>query len=231
MLVAVSVWLMPRSRPHVVLWVWERPEDVSAVDPGATGLAVLAGSFEIGPAGMRYRPRLQPVRLPEAAVTTTVFRVDVEEGTPLPVQDVASRILTAVGRRVTSVQIDFDARISERTAYRELLERLRAGLPKGASLGITALASWCLGDPWIRDLPVDEAVPMLFRMGPDAPEVRRYLEWGGDFHVPLCRSSVGLSLDEPALRVPGGLQRVYLFSPRQWDGRSLALARNVSVLR
>lgn len=180
---------------------------------------------------MHYRPRLQPVSLPKHAVTTTVFRVDLEEGTPLPVTDVAKRILGSVGRRATAVQIDFDARVSERAEYRKLLERLRARLPPGSTLGITALASWCLGDPWIRDLPVDEAVPMLFRMGPDGAEVRRYLERGGEFHVPLCRRSVGLSLDEPVLRVPGGLQRVYMFSPRRWDGRSLALARNASVLR
>jgi hypothetical protein len=43
----------------------------------------------------------------------------------------------------------------------------------------TALASWCEADGWISGLPVAEAVPMLFRMGPD-----HYFP-GGDFRSAL----------------------------------------------
>ena len=81
-------------------------------------------------------------------------------------------------------------------------------------ISITALASWCLGDRWLEDLPIDEAVPMLFRMGTDEEPVRAALA-RGDFHDPRCRFSYGLATDEPlpALR-PG--RRLYLFHPNAW---------------
>jgi hypothetical protein len=86
---------------------------------------------------------------------------------------------------------------------------------------MTALASWCLGDPWIRGLPVDEAVPMLFQMGPDSRDIRRRLASGDDFSLPVCRTSIGLSLDEPLARVPPGRRR-YVFSPRGWNEAATA---------
>jgi hypothetical protein len=116
---------------------------------------------------------------------------------------------------VSRLQIDFDARHSERAFYRALLTRLRRDLPPRFPLSITALASWCLEDAWIEDLPVDEAVPMLFRMGPDGPAIRTALQRGRRFSLPQCRTSVGLSLDEPNVRT-GALDVVYMFSPRPW---------------
>src|SRR5207245_3835544 len=73
---------------------------------------------------------------------------------------------TAALPRVAGVQVDFDATASQRAFYRELLERLRARLAPGTPISITALASWCVGDHWLGDLPIDEAVPLRFRMGP-----------------------------------------------------------------
>ena len=68
--------------------------------------------------------------------------------------------------RVRGVQIDFDATLSERDAYRALIHDVRKRLGPATPLSITALASWCIGDDWLNGLPVDEAIPMLFRMGP-----------------------------------------------------------------
>ena len=104
--------------------------------------------------------------------------------------------------RVPEVQIDFDATWSQRGFYRQVLKQIRAELPSQVRLSITALASWCLDDPWIADLPLDDAVPMLFDMGVDSHEVRRRLERGGDFQLEVCRKSVGLSVSEPVWRVP-----------------------------
>jgi hypothetical protein len=83
------------------------------------------------------------------------------------------------------------------------------------------LASWCGPGGWISGLPVAEAVPMLFRMGPD-----RYSP-GSDFGGPLCRSSVGISTDEFPSRIPSG-RRVYVFNPRAWSPDELqAVLRKV----
>lgn len=111
---------------------------------------------------------------------------------------------------VQALQIDFDARASERAWYTALLSELRQSIPDGLPLAITALKSWCEEDGWIRHLPVADASPMLFRMGSGerVPEE--------DFEVPLCRSSLGVAIDELPPRVPRG-RRLYFFDPHPWN--------------
>jgi hypothetical protein len=113
------------------------------------------------------------------------------------------------------IQIDFDARISERPFYRSLLASVRRELPDSVSLSITALASWCLADVWVTGLPVDDAIPMLFRLGPDRAKVLNHLGKGGDFAAAICRQSIGVSIDEPFPQMRAG-RRVYVFNPMPW---------------
>jgi hypothetical protein len=118
------------------------------------------------------------------------------------------------------LQIDFDALQSQRTLYREVLVELRREMPKQMPLSITALASWCADDDWIAGLPVDEAVPMLFRMGRD----RGLFDRRGASAVirePLCSGSLGLSTDEPW---PAELEgkRLYIFRTRAWTNEAFA---------
>lgn len=72
---------------------------------------------------------------------------------------VASVILTSAEPGAVALQVDFDARASQHTFYARLLRDLRRQMPPSLPLSITALASWCSYDDWIRGLPVDEAVP------------------------------------------------------------------------
>jgi hypothetical protein len=115
----------------------------------------------------------------------------------------------AATKGISAIQIDFDARESERAWYGAMLKDLRKKLPSELPLTITALASWCEQDGWIRGLPIADASPMLFRMGrgEQAPPA--------DFAVPLCRSSIGLSTDELPTRIPHG-RRLFFFSPHAW---------------
>ena len=122
---------------------------------------------------------------------------------------------------VSAVQIDFDAKSSERAFYRDLIFDLRRKMPEQTALSITALASWCLQDDWISDLPVDEAVPMLFRMGVERRQIQMRLESGGDFSEPLCRRSNGVSTDEKLNGVPAQ-RRSYIFNPKQWSDLSVS---------
>ena len=100
---------------------------------------------------------------------------------------------------------------------------------------MTALASWCLGDRWLDRMPqgvIDEAVPMLFRMGPDANGIVAFLESGNRFPVLACRTSLGISTDEAFSRslLKGdtwrstgfsGAKRIYIFSNRPWNATSV----------
>ena len=139
-----------------------------------------------------------------------VVRLESWPGTMPGVGAVADEVMRAARLpRVRAVQIDFDARQSERQWYAELLRRVRARLDARMPLTITALASWCLGDAWITELPVADAVPMLFRMGAGEPrEVR-------EFSAGVCRTDVGVSTDEALMVVPRG-RRLWVFHPKPW---------------
>jgi hypothetical protein len=217
-----------RPLPARMLWAWERPTDLSSL-PADAGVAYLAGTVRLSGDVVAATPRLQPLVVAPAAVVVAVVRIESAGRQPAApsaalAERTAREVAALVDRapRVSGVQIDFDAGVTDRALYADVLARLRRRLPPAWSLSITALASWCLGDPWIRNLPIDDAVPMLFRMGVGAAGVRERLAAGADFALGACRSSVGVSLDEP-LTVPVG-RRVYVFSPSGWNARTIAEA-------
>jgi hypothetical protein len=206
-----------------VLWAWERPEHLNFIDPQATGVAFLDRTIAITQNDVRVRPRYQPLVVPNGTPLVAVIRVESAKDAELSESQRArsvTEIVAAARPGISAIQIDFDALQSERTFFAQLLGDVRAALPHATGLQITALASWCLGDPWIRDLPIDDAVPMLFRMGADAPNVERTLNGGGDFALAVCRHSVGISTDEQSPRVPSGRRR-YVFNPRAWSRDAL----------
>jgi Protein of unknown function (DUF3142) len=213
------------SFPKIVLWAWERPEDLRFLQPGEAGVAFLATTLFLYGDQVIVRPRLQPVQFPEGTPLMAVARIETDRSLPpaLSAGQIARALpaLTETARLpgVRALQIDFDATLSERAFYHRLLEELRRALPDSTALSITALASWCLGDEWLSSLPIDEAVPMLFRMGPAGHQILQRLAAGGDFRAPLCRGSMGISTDEAAPPVPTG-RRVYLFHPRPWSEES-----------
>jgi hypothetical protein len=183
--------------PHLVLWAWERPEDLRFIDSEHVGVAFLAGTVSMRGGGSEFHPRMQPLRVSPNAIA---------RASTLP--------------QVVAAQIDFDATASERSFYRDLLLELRRRLPPSMPISITALASWCIGDDWIGGLPIDEAVPMLFRLGVGQHEVGSWMRSQREFREPLCRGSLGVSTDEPWTSLPAG-RRVYAFSTKPWTERSL----------
>lgn len=211
--------------PRVLLWAWERPEDLRFADSERVGVAFLAGTMHLRGTTMDFGPRLQPLRLAAGAKLVAVIRIETTADAALNQQqlDATRKRIVETGSlpQVVAIQIDFDATRSERAFYRQLLLDLREKLPATTPISITALASWCIGDDWIAGLPIDEAVPMLFRMGTGRNEVTSWMGSEHDFREPLCRGSVGVSTDEPWKSLPAG-RRVYAFSPKPWTERSLA---------
>lgn len=208
--------------PRVMLWAWERPERMSFVDPRAAGVAFLAGTVEWRGGKVEARPRYQPLEVPPGTAMVAVVRLESWTGAMPDTAAVAAEVLRAAELpRVRAVQIDFDARRSERAWYAELLRRVRRGMKAEMPLTITALASWCGSDSWITELPVTDAVPMLFRMGAGEPrEVR-------EFAAGVCRSSLGVSTDEPLYAAPHG-RRVWVFHPRPWTPEAYRAAMQIA---
>ena len=207
--------------PRIFLWAWERPEDLRFLNPNKTGVAVLAKTLILDGTQIRIYPRLQPIQLPPGITTLAVVRIESASAIPETalIKMVIEELQEFMNGPAAGIQIDFDARVSEREFYRQMIEELRRMLPPGKLLSITALASWCIHDDWISDLPVDEAVPMLFRMGKDEDFINRYLSSGQDFLADRSRFSLGLSLDEPQATVPRN-RRIYLFNPHPWTEES-----------
>jgi len=206
--------------PRFVLWAWERREDLSFIDPRQTAVAYLDRTLELSRDTVAIRPRFEPLTVPPGTVLIPVARIEIDRrSTPylsVAQRSEASRIIAAMAAwSPAAIQIDFDATLSQRAFYRDLLADVRWRLPASTALSITALASWCMDDGWVARLPVDEIVPMLYRMGPDAQEIISYIRGRGECVPALARFSVGLSTDEHLAGLAGG-KRAYLFSPHAW---------------
>ena len=215
--------------PSVIIWAWERPEKLDFINPREVGVAYLACTIYLRDERVIVRPRLQPLAaVPSGTTLIAVARIETDRRAPpilSPAQrETAARAIAELGRDrgVAAVQIDFDALRSERDFYRALLADVRRSLPDGMPLSITALASWCTHDDWLSGVPIDEAVPMLFRMGVDRSQINSFLDTGGQFRPSVCRTSAGISTDETSPTLPASnLMRLYFFHPRSWTEADL----------
>jgi hypothetical protein len=226
--------------PNKVIWAWQRPEDLSYIDPHEFAVAYLACHALLTDGSLREHWRDQPLRVPPDAVLMPVLRIDTDQHRRASLsEEQIERLLPIVSKiaklpRTAQVQIDFDAVESERNFYRRLLQRIRAALPE-TQISMTALASWCLFDDWIRDLPVAEMVPMLFSLGAERQKILLYFRTHGDFLVPTCGNSLGLSLEDTEvnqLMIPIAKRRTipvrfYFFSKTRWTEKKLDTLRKI----
>lgn len=217
---ALALLAAPAAAQPLTVWAWERPEDLRFLGRDAE-VAVQTGFIELSGDRLIVRGRRHPLQVATEQVTTTVVHVQIDPRRPLAWKpERAAQVAHAVlrlGRRtgVRRLQLDFEVRASGRPILLSVLREVRAGLPAGVELSMTALASWCQTEDWLADAPVDEIVPMLFRMGSSGERLKAGLAAGDDFANPACRTALAISADTPIARAPAG-RRVYLFSPRSW---------------
>lgn len=210
---------------QLVVWAWERPEDLRFLGTDAE-VASQAGFVVLSGDGVFARGRRFPL-LMQGKPGVSVVHVQIDRERPLgwtaAQRSRAAQAVLALGARggARELQVDFEVRRSERPVLLELLSDVRRALPSGVTLSMTALASWCDTEDWLSQAPVDEVVPMLFRMGPQGSVIKARLARGGDFANPVCRAALAVSTDAPWPRAPDG-RRVYLFSPRSWRAPAYA---------
>lgn len=220
-----------KGLPPIILWAWDRPEDLRFLTSSRHGVAFLAQTLVLKSDEVVHKPRRQPLKLSTATRTIAVTRIESLKTTgerPSLSDSQRTRLAKLIYDTlklpaVWAVQIDFDAVTSERAFYRSLLEELRSKLPDDTPLSITALASFCVGDRWIKELPVDEAIPMAFRMGTDSKKIKSLIAEGHDFRGDLCQRSYGIALDEPLKLHFDSARRVYAFNSRSWTPEDLQL--------
>lgn len=233
-LVAAFGLSVPASRPaparaSFVLWAWERPEDLRFAG-GAVAVAVLAGTITLSGDASIVRPRLQPLLVIPAQRLVGTVHVEIDRSyrlawTPSQRASAAAAALAMMqDPRFGELQLDFEVRASERSVLLELLRDIRAGLGSGRPLSMTALASWCDTEDWLAAAPVDDVVPMLFRMGAGGAPLVQRLARGGDFANPRCRRSFGVAVDTTLRAVPPG-RRIFIFDRAPWTPDHLAAMR------
>lgn len=202
---------------RTTLWAWERREDLRDLNTRRFTVAYLDQTLTIGLL-VHAQPRRNALALPSSLTRIPVVRIETAPGAILNdwnrTQTVRAILASAHEPGIAALQIDFDATRSQRSFYRDLLFELRRQMPANLPLSITALASWCSYDDWLGGLPIDEAVPMLFRMEPDH---RRAQPNANDFRIsePLCQSSVGISTTESWPSQLAG-KRIYVFADNGW---------------
>jgi hypothetical protein len=219
------------SKPRIMLWAWEAPSDLQWLDSQHVGVAFLAQTITLSGDDIWAKPRMQPLKVDSDTFLTAVVRIESSKRDKVTFSKaqidriVANVIKTSKLPGVRDVQIDFDAKVSEREFYKSLLTRLRKQLPEDKALSMTALASWCIGDRWLSDTPVDEIVPMFFSMGADSNQVANHLKTGQNIESFSRERAIGLAdssseliamISENQRRKLIEGRRVYLFSARTW---------------
>lgn len=213
------------SRPKTFLWAWERKEDLRFLKDDSIGVAYYAQTLVIEKVGVRVLPRRNQLYVNPNTYLIAVTRIESAPDyrfSDSEVDSVSSSILkTLKFKNIKEIQIDFDAVVAERLAYRKLIEKVRQNLPSDSVLTITALASWCSFDKWFGLMPVNEAIPMLFDMGTDKAKIEQYLSEGKDWNEEACKKSYGLSIDQKLQTTLRRGRTTYYFSSKRWRASDL----------
>ncbi|GJJ02004.1 hypothetical protein RugamoR64_25420 [Duganella rhizosphaerae] len=209
------------ARAQTVAWLWDEALLPAWSTPEA---AVLQRHILLTGDTARTRPRMRQPAMPGATRVTPVLHVEVS--TVNPPQDMeASRAMivralldAAAASSSGWVQLDMEAKPSQREFYRSLVKQLRGALPPQIKLSVTALAWWCRSPAWLDGLAADEVVPMFFRMGRDSASMRAIVEQSpATLHASCRADSAGFSPQEPFTpQVAARYRKTYWFDRHAW---------------
>jgi hypothetical protein len=205
----------PPPPQTIVLWVWDRADDLRFLKPGEAEVAALMQTIYLRNGQADPWHRKLPLLLPKGIEPTPVVRLE-SDGSPLPPPESVADMMPYR----TPFQIDFDVRQSQLPWYRELLALVDK---RQVPLSITSVMSACLDDPPLTAV-ARETVPMLFRMGPQRNAYLAKLQARGQF-AQGCRDSLGLATDEPLPWRPAA-KRIYVFNPNRWSRESFDQIRS-----
>lgn len=232
---------LAREIPSTVLWAWQRSEDLSTLESDQFAVAYLACHVVLSGQETKEFWRNQPLKVKATTKLIPVMRLDCDRKNSPVLSAQQLERTAAVMRKLAAlpqtaaVQIDFDALLSQRDFYKNLLELTKTNLPPKIPLSITALASWCLYDNWIKDLPVDETVPMMFSLGDERQKILLYFRSGHEFLQKSCCQTLGLSLEDkemnqlmiPLTRNRKIPVRVYVFTRNAWTPKKIRAAQTM----
>lgn len=210
-----------------------------SIEDQRMGVAVVDTTVLLRDGSASVRRRQQSLKLPPAwyaksglqqkAPVVTIVHIEMARGAHKPAlnerqkRTIVNAVVAAAKRSPSQVvQLNFEVMHSQKPFLADVVKRSRDALPANVALSITALASWCVGDAWLADLPADEIVPTAFHMDGEAKRMHDVLDHEGRFPRPECQPSLGLSLDEQPWPSKLRSQRLYLFNRNAWSGTPMA---------
>lgn len=204
-----------------VAWLWDGPAMPAWSE---AHVAVVVQHVLLRGSEILVRPRPQAPRLGDTTRVTPVVHVELSLLQPPVLAERQREVIVEAVRRAAGhsssgwVQLDLEARPSQRAFYVATLRALRAALPAQVKLSVTALAWWCRSPDWLDELPVDEVVPMFFRMGRDSAVLRRLLaDEPRQLHQKCREGAAGFSMQEPVdAATSRRYARSYWFDGRRW---------------
>ena len=218
---AISGWFYWRQSATLVLWSWQRKDDLSFVDKDVV-VAPLVASIFVDKNGVSVQPRGNVLKLSENVQISPVIRLEISPNvhvTDAHIDTMVHHIKSfIVSCKSDAIQIDFDAAKSQRSLYEKLLTKLHVSLPN-IKISITALASWCVGDTWIDKLPITHAVPMLYNLGEHADDFKKYFTDKKKWKAAKCQGCIGFEESDVFVKPPRGWH-VYVFNNKAWSVHS-----------
>ena len=221
-------------------WVWDYNQDFTTIKlPRSTGVAYLAATIHVSSQAIIADSRHCRLVIPNNIPKISVIRIELANKIDIKnlkqkesINKINSLILKYADlNNVEAVQIDYDTRLNERDFYISLIKDLKTKINNQVQLSITALASWCLYDTWIKVLPIDQIVPMFFTLGNDTNNIIEYFKESKDINYAKCLNNIGISVNEEKLAklilkdVYKAKSRpkpvVFIYSPKAWDKNSL----------
>ena len=204
-----------------VAWLWDEALLPAWSTPEA---AVLQRHILLSGDNALTRPRQRWPAMPASTRVTPVVHVEVSTvNPPIGIESrrpmIVRAMLEAAGASTSGwVQLDMEAKPSQREFYRSLVRELRERLPSQVKLSVTALAWWCRSPAWLDNLAADEVVPMFFRMGRDKAALRTIIEQSpATLHASCRAGSAGFSPQEPfAPQVHERYRKTYWFDRHAW---------------
>src|SRR5215813_15322447 len=151
---------MPVDMPSLVLWAWDRDDDLSFIDHRDTAVAYLAATVILRGETVFLTPRHHPLAPPTGTRLIAVVHVEVDRHAPPVVSDAQAHAFAATlaalreTRPGEFLQIDFEATSSQRAFFVKAVAALRERLPE-ATLSATAFPGACTNGgrkrwPWTR---------------------------------------------------------------------------------
>lgn len=215
-------------KASIVIWSWREDDHLDFLAAKTNRVAYHAKTIMLGESGAGISYARKNLKHQIANYSIPVYRIEKafpdKPASKSSFNDALSIIKVSYeAGRFREIQIDFDCPAQDRQAYLNFLSSLKSSLSDRTTLSITALASWCFTDRWLKDCAGDESVGMFFSMGSGSAKILQELKkTGADSGAPGFKS-VGISLGQGTtnklLRESGVFKRahrIFLFSPLAW---------------